>query len=150
MEVATRMKIAGLVGLVGASVALAMVLQDGGRVRQDDLPFIGAALVGACGGGAAFARLFGWQGRIGWLAAATGAVLATGLGGGIGGGLFALILMPPSTIEGFMIGPVYVVMALLSDWKVTAVWGLGFAVTQRLVLRAHAPVDAHAKASGRA
>lgn len=143
MDIGVRARVAGLVGVAGGAVmAVALIYDHGAWGFSNLVPFVLPASAGAVAGGAFFARLFGQAGRSGWGLALAGAALSTGLGAALGAFLLVLFATPSSALSGLMIGPVFVVMAILGLWPVALVWVLGFTAihlsARRYLARAHA------------
>lgn len=83
--------------------------------------FAGAGTLGAGLAGLACAGLFGQPGRAGWFTASLGAVLATVLGGAIGGSL---------VVPGFgtVLGAIHVPLAIHAEPVIGLVWAGAMAV----------------------
>ena len=83
--------VAGLIGLNGGLLMASLLVSEGGAPGMAERSLLVLfAFLGAFLAGLAVLSFFGKGGAGGWALAAMGAVLATGMGGAIGGGLFTL------------------------------------------------------------
>jgi hypothetical protein len=149
MRFATRAKVAGLVGLAGASVMIAALLRDGSVMRGEEAGLVASAFAGAATGGAVFAGWFGRAGGPGWLIAGLGAGLCTALGGAVGAAVQMLASGSPDVAAAFVMGPAFVVSLILGAWPVTLVWAVAFTAIHLGAGGLRGGRDAHANASAR-
>lgn len=137
MTKGTRAAIAAMVGAVGASVMLAIMINIGSRLQE--MPFfLSAAAAGAAVAGATTAPLLGQRAKGGIAMAALGAVASTLLGATLAGAVVDIMSDRLGGVVGF--AAVFVAGSIVSQPVVAAIWGLGFTATHVMSLRLRASV----------
>ena len=129
MQPSFRLASAGLIGLSGTSVMLAMLWPN----LRGDWPFLLAASLGASGAGYLFADCFGLPGRKGVGLCLLGALLSTFTGAALAG--FGLGLCLALTPAGLIFGPMAVGQALLTSPQVLLTWGISMGLAQLLLVQ---------------
>lgn len=93
----------------------------GGQVADGELLLPLFAALGGYLGGLVPARLYGQPGGGGWALAFCGALVATGIGAAVAGGILVQLMMG-NALAGLIWAPVIVAMNLVMEPLVTLVW----------------------------
>ena len=120
-------------GLIGGLVMVASAIEQGGSALRFlggvDQPMLVSAAFGAFCAGWLTSGLFGRGGVAGGALAAVGAVLATGIGAGLGAAVcLAYQCSWQSPVAGLALGPFYVADLILGSPQVFATWAGCFAL----------------------